>query len=131
MALTQTPFPNPLQVGIAFDDDAKSASDLNIQGAEAVRLHVLEAVNTTGGATTNFIKLYDLNAVTAGTSLPDFILPIVNATTRTIFFFEDGESGVTFENGLSERAVSNAGTGGTTDPGAAMPIGFWTSEIPT
>lgn len=128
MALTQTPFPNPMQVGVAYDDSAASVSDLNIQGAEGIHLHVLEIVN--GGATVNYVKLYDLNNVTAGTSLPDFILPVVNGTTRTIFFFEDGVSGVTFTEGLSERCVQDAGTGGTTDPGGAgVQIGFWTSEV--
>lgn len=120
MAVTQSPFCNPVQFQLAFDADAESAAESNIGGGP-ITLHALVVVNPSGGGATDvYVKLYDATSITAGTTAPDFILLVKSGTTRTILFGLEGDR---FNNGLTMRCVQEAGTAGTTDPGSTVTVG--------
>ena len=121
MAVTQNPFCDPVQFGLAFDATANSTAEANIRGGPCT-LYAIEVVNPSGGGATDvYIKLYDATSIVAGTTAPDFILLVKTATTVRIQF---GTSGQSFINGLTARCVQNAGTGGTTDPGTTVTLGI-------
>lgn len=68
--------------------------------------------------TADFIKLYDAEAPTIGTTPPEEIIRVENEGTIT---FNNGK-GRKFENGLSMACVTTGGTAGTTGPTTAGPI---------
>lgn len=120
MAVTQSPFCNPVIFQLAFDADAESAAEANIGGGP-ITLHALEIVNP-GAGTDVYVKLYDATSVVAGTTAPTFILPVKATTTRTILFGTEGDR---FDIGLTIRCVQEAGTAGTTDPSTTVTIGVY------
>lgn len=120
MAVTQSPFCNPVLFQLAFDSSADSTAEANIGGG-ALTLNALEIVNPSGGGATDvYVKAYDATTITAGTTAPDYIIPVMSGTTRTFYF---GVAGVAFNSGLTIRCVQEAGTGGTTAPGTTVTIG--------
>lgn len=70
----------------------------------------------TGNATEEiFLKFYDNQEPTAGTTAPDFQFPIPDASPVEVVFPEP----IIFENGLSLLASTEKGTPVTTDPTGA------------
>ena len=85
--------------------------------------HYLEQVlvdNTAGGASDSYIKIYDTKAPEIGSTDPELIL-FVKAGTKSTLLVPDG---LPFFAGLSACAVEEGGTGGTTNPAAAVAVTF-------
>lgn len=126
MAFTQSPFCNPMIFGLALESDLESTTKANIRGG-ATTLRTILVVSPAGDDA--HVKLYDATSVTAGTTAPDWILPIRAATTREIIFGSaETVAGLPFTNGLSARCVTEAGTGGTTNTTQAVAVSFNTVD---
>ena len=79
--------------------------------------------NTGNAGTEAHPKLYDSlpdGGVVAGTTAPDLIFMALRATKATYTI----PGGFSFTTGLSYRCVTEAGTAGTTNPGAAVLVDF-------
>lgn len=75
------------------------------------------AIDNGANAAIEYVKIYDAQDATVGTTDPDFTFPIAASSKKTIFC----PSGVTLDTGLTFACVSDGGgTAGTTNPGSAV-----------
>ena len=88
------------------------------------RLYSDTAVTNTAVMNANYLKFYDTTAaVTVGTTIPDFVIPIRAGVKEVIVV----PGGMSFLNGISYAATQTAGTAGTTAPAQTMTLILVTS----
>ena len=79
-------------------------------------IYELELDNTANAAAASFVKMWNTNTVTVGTTAPDDIHRIPAATKITVVY----PGGTTFGTALTIAAVTTAGTAGVTGPTSAV-----------
>ena len=118
MAVSTSPLTTQFIDIIAESTDLESAVYVDIAG-KPVTLYAMTVVNAADAAI--HVKLYNTAVVVPGTTVPEAIFMVVNGTTRT-FVTTDG---LEFTAALSARAVTEAGTPGTTDPSSSCTVRFF------
>lgn len=134
MAVTTSgPFCNPLLTAIVIDTSANATAEVNVRGG-ATTVFAIEVDNTANAAAT-YLKLYDAVSVVVGTTAPDYVFLIPALTSKRFILGhgieDDGDFlfGDLFSNGLTFAAVTAGGTGGTDNPGSAVPVRFYVAEL--
>lgn len=98
--------------------DANTTADDDLSGSSTATVYGIEIASS--ATNTSFLKLWDNNNPTVGTTAPDLILPIAANTSQTLLI----GGGILFSN-LSAACVDAGGVGS----GASSPAGTVTVEI--
>ena len=85
-----------------------TAPDKNILTNTTGTIYSIHVDGTSGGGSTNFLKVYDTADVTHGTTLPIFCVPCTNGNRVRIY----SKQGITISTALSVAASTGAGTAG-------------------
>ena len=88
-----------------------ATADNDVTAGANLVLNAMEVVNASSAVA--YIKLYDNQSPTVGTTAPELILPVKAGETRTLNILGTGH---TFTSAISLATVTTAGTGGTTSP---------------
>tara|TARA_R110000824_G_scaffold336478_6_gene522994 strand:- start:542 stop:910 length:369 start_codon:yes stop_codon:yes gene_type:complete len=103
MSLSSTPSITYITSRMVKETDVNNTPNGNITGTNS-KLYSLDLNNTHSQKA--FFKIYDLGAVTYGTSLPDISIPVPNGTRQTVTIAE----GVSFTNAVSWAASQGPAT---------------------
>jgi len=118
MAVSIVPPQPGLSAGLRLirDTDCDATPEKNALG-KAGTLFMLAVDNPNGAI--EYVKVYDAQDCTVGTTDPDFTFPIAANSKKTIFC----PSGVALDSGLSFACVSDGGgTAGTTNPASDVAV---------
>jgi len=93
---------------------ANAAVVVKASGGTLYAIHIDNSAN----ASAVYLKLWDsAGAVVVGTTAPDFIIKVPASFDGPVLLAVEG---ITFASGLQAACVTEAGTAGTTSPGAAV-----------
>lgn len=107
----------PLLSGSILLTETAAGSTAVVAKASSAVLYELELDNTLNAAASYF-KLYNTGSVTVGTTVPDWVIMVPAAGSRTVVV----PSGLTFGTALSYAATTAGGTTGSTAPTSNFPI---------
>lgn len=110
MAVTNTPFSNPLGANIVRDADSDGTAENDVRGGAAT-LYMVDVDNTANGAAT-YTKIYNNVAPTIGTTVPDVVIMTPASVRRVVAF----PGGLAFSTAISMASTTAGGTAGTTGP---------------
>ena len=97
-----------------FNETSVANAKIDVKASSAI-VYFIQVDNTANGAA-SYLKLYNTNTVTVGTTVPDDVILVPASVTRVIAM----PAGVTFGTGLSVACVTAGGTAGTTSPVSAV-----------
>ena len=110
MAISVTILDSRLIDRIAKETTTNSTGAHNLVGG-AASLYAITVVSA-DSSNANYVKFYDTSIVGSVSDDPVIILPVAPSGTLRVVVTD----GIAFSNGISVRAVQNAGTAGTTNP---------------
>ena len=117
MTLSVTQQADPLAAKLVLQTSATATADNNVTGA-ATTVFMVDIDNTANAAQPVYLKLYNNNAPTVGTTPPDCIYMVAGGVRRVYAITE----GVAFSTGLSFACVVTGGTSGTSSPSSATVV---------
>ena len=115
MALSVTQQADPLAAKLVTQTSATATADNNVTGATGA-FYMVDIDNTANGGQAIYLKLYDDNSPTVGTTAPDWVFNVAGGARR-IFAITEGSA---FPTGLSMACVTTGGTAGGTSPTNAV-----------
>ncbi len=121
MAVSVTNLGSPLAVKLVIDDDADGSANNNVTGASG-NIFLVEIDNANNTAIT-YVRLYNHNSPSVGTTDPELVLPAPAGTKLTYAI----PQGVAFGTGISIAACAEGGTSGSTNPGGTVTVRLLTS----
>ena len=130
MSTSKATVPSPLAETLIQLKSATSTPALNVTGSAGgggadEKIYIVQ-VNNTLNTTTCYTKIYNANAVTAGETVPDVVLPCPGGATIEYVLLEgipmaEGGGGAP-SKGISTITVVEPGTGGNTSPTGAVGV---------
>ena len=102
---------------IVEDISAAATGQNNVFGA-AANLFALLINNSLNASTTVYLKLWNHNSPTVGTTLPHMVIPCAGGQTRQYTF----DAGANFAIGISYACVTGSADASTASPSAAVSI---------
>ncbi len=111
MALSVTQQADPLAAKLVLQTSATATADNNVTGS-ATTVFLIDIDNTANAAQPVYLKLYNDNAPSVGTTSPDCVYMVAGGVRRAYAITE----GVAFSTGLSLACVVTGGTSGATGP---------------
>lgn len=99
-----------------FEETALGATKVDVKASSTNVKYIY--IDNTANAAASYLKLYNTNTVTVGTTAPDAIF-MAPASTKVQFPIPDGW---TFGTALSVACVTTGGTAGTTAPTSAVVV---------
>ena len=114
MAITTTAFNIPLTYRTTVDTDCEGVAENNVTGSAAT----LYSVEIVGIGADVYLRLYDTDAATTGTTVPYLILFCRQNTRYTCHI----PGGLSFSAGLSLACTTDIGGSGLTSPGSSVVV---------
>ncbi len=115
MARTGTPLGGPMVNGLTVESDVENTIEEDVRLGPTTLLH-LQADNTITGATKSWLKMFDANVVTPGTTKPFMILPVPAVGTNPATGLLELWTNLPFNVGLSYFASKEDGNTATAAP---------------
>jgi len=122
MALSVSTQVSPVGAKLVVQTDATATADNNVTGAAAI-VYMIQVDNSANGGQVNYLKLYNHNSPTVGTTAPNLVIMALGGADFTVAIPE----GINFGTGLSLACVQEAGTAGVTSPTSDVVVRLVTS----
>lgn len=127
MARTGTPLGGPMVNGLTIEDDVENTAEEDVRHGPTTLLH-LQADNSLTGSAKSWVKLFDGNVITPGTTKPDVILPVPLVGTNPAVGLTEMWTNLAFAVGLSYFASKENGNTATAAPDTNLSLRLITSS---
>ena len=111
MSLSVSSQVSPVGSKLAVQTDVSVVPDNDVFGGSAT-VWMIDVDNSANAAQDNYVKIVDGASSTPGTTVPDYVIKILQGARRQLVIPE----GLAFSTGVSMWCVTTGGTGGTTSP---------------
>ena len=112
MTLKATPADARYTYQMFEDDDVDETTKIDVTGGAATMTYL--DCGSTDSANVLYVKFYDADIVTMGTTRPDLVVEVATQATKRLIF----PDGITFSTALSYSCTTAAGTGASDSTGA-------------